>query len=100
MTDLTEKTVLSKVDDIPFRIIEGEAVLVNAGTQEVIHLNDSGTFVWENLDGKRDIGTIVKRLIEEFEIDEPTARADVLDFASNLIKKGLITTSPAEGDPA
>ena len=85
--------------DVP-GVKEGEAVLVNTGTQEVIHLNDSGTFVWENLDGKRDIGAIIKGLTEEFEVDKSTARADVLDFASNLIEKGLITTSPAECDPA
>lgn len=100
MTALDDKTVLKKIADIPFRIIEGEAVLVNTKTHEVIHLNDTGTFVWENLDGDRDLGTIIVTLVGEFEVDDATAREDVFGFASELIEKGLIAASRPACDPA
>ncbi|MFH1537994.1 MAG: PqqD family protein [bacterium] len=100
MATINDETVLQKVGDIPFRIIEGEAVLVNTGTHEVIHLNDTGTFVWENINGDSDLGTIVKRLMDEFEVEEAAAREDVLSFASNLIEKGLIAKSRTDNEPA
>lgn len=100
MTTINDETVLQKVGDIPFRVIEGEAVLVNTSTHEVIHLNDTGTFVWKNIDGIINIETLVMRLTDEFEVEEAAAREDVLSFASNLIEKGLIAKSQPDNEPA
>lgn len=90
---LAESAVLRKTENIPYRVIEGEAVLVNVKTHEVIHLNETGSFVWEAVDGVRTAGDIVRALLCEFEVDEAQARADVEEFAAGLIEKGLMSVS-------
>lgn len=66
------------------RIIDGEALIVNAEGGEILVLNEVGAFVWPLLDGKNDVRSIVVRLLDEFDVDPATARADVEAFLSSL----------------
>ena len=66
------------------RIIDGEALIVNADRGEIVVLNQAGAFIWPLLDGTNDLATITNRVCEHFEIDELTARADVESFLDSL----------------
>ena len=72
------------------RIIDGEALIVNAERGEIVVLNEAGAFIWPLLDGTNDIATIVARTCEHFEIDEATARADVLSFVAALAERDAL----------
>lgn len=92
MTNL--KSILSHSPSIVTRKTGSEYVLVPianniADMNSVYTLNDTGAFIWELIDGKRDVGEIVEKLTEEYDIDEETATANVLEFAEDL-KKYLI----------
>ena len=85
--------IISK-KDIPWRIIEEEALLVDVQRGEVVHLNEVGAEIWKVINEKKDEKTSVEKLIEhicsQFEIDENTAEKDVLDFVNELVEKGLV----------
>jgi len=60
----------------------------------VLHLvcvdSKTGKIIWDRLDGKRSLGDIVKELSAEFEASDREIGEDVLGFASELLKRGML----------
>ncbi len=81
---------ISKNKKIPWRIIEGEAILVDISGASITHLNDIGAEIWNSIDGKKTISEIVRHIQNLFEVDEQTAQKDTLEFIEHLSKKGVI----------
>jgi hypothetical protein len=50
----------------------------------VYTLNETGAWIWEQIDGKRTISEIIILLTDEFDIDNDSATADVLDFLTKM----------------
>jgi methyltransferase-like protein len=87
MTDL--KSVFSHSPDIVTRKTGSEYVLVPvanniADMNSVYTLNETGAFIWELMDGTRNVEEIINRFVEEYNIDSETATADIFEFAENL----------------
>lgn len=81
--------------DFILRNIAGESILVATGsaTQDfngMITLNEVATFILENIDECETEEVLVEKVIEEFEIDEETAKNDVREFLDQAIKLGII----------
>lgn len=81
--------------DFILRNIAGESILVATGsaTQDfngMITLNEVATFILENIDECETEEVLVEKVLEEFEIDEETARSDVREFLDQAIKFGII----------
>ena len=74
-------------------MIEREAILVDVGKGEVIHLNEVAAEIWDAIDGKKTINDIIKHICNIFSIDEKTAEKDVLEFIQKLLEKKLIECS-------
>ena len=55
-----------------------------ADMNSVYTLNETGAFIWELIDGKRNIGEIIDRVTEEYEIDRDSAAKDVFFLINNL----------------
>ena len=77
------------------RNIAGESILVATGsaTQDfngMITLNEVATFILENIDECETEEVLVEKVLEEFEVDEETARSDVREFLDQAIKFGII----------
>lgn len=62
-----------------------------ANMNELFTLNDVGSFIWHSIDGKRTEKDILNDLINEFSIDEQTARHDLSEF---LIDLGALMNRP------
>jgi hypothetical protein len=76
--------------DIPFRIVDEEAVLVSPKEGEVTVLNKTGTKIWQSLGVKRTPCQIAKLIIKEFEVEKEEAYTDCLEFLRDLERKGFI----------
>lgn len=87
---LTTDAFIRKNDRVPYRLIEGEAILVNVKNGEVIHLNEVGASIWSFLEGGKKINQVIEHICENFEIDIETATKDTLEFIQPLLDKGLI----------
>ena len=87
MVDL--KSILSQSGLIVTRKTGNEYVLVPitnniADMNSVYTLNETGAFLWEQIDGKRTVEEIINVLISEYDIDKQNAESDVLDFIDNM----------------
>jgi hypothetical protein len=55
-----------------------------ADMDSVYTLNETGAFIWEQINGKRSVEEIIKEMTEEYDIDNDTATKDVLEFISKM----------------
>jgi methyltransferase-like protein len=82
-------SVLSHSPAVVTRKTGNEYVLVPvanniADMNSVFILNETGAFIWEQIDGKRTVEEIIAVITEEFEVDYETASKDVFDFITNM----------------
>jgi hypothetical protein len=87
MADL--KSVFSHSPGIVTRKTGDEYVLIPvanniADMNSVYTLNESGAFIWELIDGKRNVEMIINTLTEEYDIDYESASKDVFSFINNM----------------
>jgi methyltransferase-like protein len=85
------KSVLSHSPSIVTRKTGNEYVLVPvanniADMNSVYTLNETGAFIWEQIDGIKNIEEVIDALIKEYETDNKTASEDVFTFINNLDK--------------
>ena len=77
--------VYKKNPDVVYRVIAGEALLVPISNETQIagrlfSLNEVGAFIWEQIDGRRNLSAILQGILREYEIEEDTARADLISL--------------------
>ena len=89
-------SVLSHSPSVVTRKTGNEYVLVPisnniADMNSVYTLNETGAFIWELIDGKREVEEIISELTKEYDIDVSTARADVMDFVEKMNKYLIVT---------
>ncbi len=77
------------------REIAGELVIIPTGeaaSQSVglITVNEVGVLIWKCLEREWDKTAILQTILNEFEIDEATAEADMNAFIDKLCKIGAV----------
>lgn len=80
---------------IVFREIAGEMIMVpikkTAGEVDFIYTtNEVGGFIWESIDGEKEVGEILDAIVSEFEITPEEAEKDLLDFLQQLEAVGAV----------
>jgi hypothetical protein len=89
------KSILSHSPSIVTRKTGNEYVLVPitnniADMNSVYTLNDTGAYIWEQIDGKRNVEEIISLLTDEYDIDNKKAEEDIFIFIDNLSKYLII----------
>ena len=87
--------IYQKNPDVVYRVIAGEAILlpISKETQvagRLLSLNEVGAFIWELIDGKKRLDEILAEILREHEVEEDTARSDLLEMIAALKKTGAI----------
>lgn len=80
------------------RKIAGETLIVpvrsGVGDLESIYsLNDTGSRIWELIDGTNSVEQIAAKIAEEFDVTIDAARADVEEFIAELKSAGVVKLS-------
>jgi hypothetical protein len=87
--------------DVVARQIAGETVLVPIATRtenaarrtaNFYVLNETGELLWEHLAVPADVDELARHLVQQYQIDADSARADVERFLSELTDCGAIDT--------
>ena len=63
-------------DKITYRIIDGEAVILNVDNGYYYSLNEVGTRVWENINKGKSLEEIISLLKKEYQVPEKQLRSD------------------------
>ncbi len=93
------KSILSHSPSVVTRKTGNEYVLVPianniADMDSVYTLNETGAFIWEHIDGMRNVEEIIKALTDEYDIDVKSAEEDVISFIDNMSKYLIIVHPP------
>ena|SRR5437867_12158204 len=81
---------LTKNVQIPWRLIEEEAILLDLEEGEVIRLNPVAAEIWAAIDGTRTIAEILAHICRTFEVSEWRARRDMDRFIKTLLHHDLV----------
>ena len=99
-TQVTENTICLPSEDIVAREIEGDMIIVPlvAGIgdteDELYSLNEPGKAIWKKLDGEKSLDQIAGELAEEFSAPLEEIRTDVLGFATEMVKRRILSIKP------
>ncbi|MGN0171295.1 MAG: PqqD family protein [Acutalibacteraceae bacterium] len=77
------------------RQLAGEYVVVPVGEASLdlrgmITLNETGAFLWEQLQSEQTEQTLTDKLLADYAVDEAQARRDVASFTEKLRQQGLL----------
>lgn len=81
--------------DYLMRQITDDYILVPTGAATsdfngLINLSETGAFVWKNLDSAKDVEELIQKMLEEYEVDEETARNDINSFVASLQQNNML----------
>lgn len=83
---LKDGLLLCKVGDSSVVMATGSSMHLNGLTT----VNETGEFIWSQLQSDTDEDAIVRAVCEEFAVDEQTAREDVHAFLQTLQNAGFL----------
>ncbi len=75
---------------LAWREIDDETVIISP-TENVMHeLNDTGSFLWKNIDGRRTAAELAALLAAEYEVTPGAALADTEALLQQLVSSKLL----------
>lgn len=82
--------------DVVSRKIAGELFLVPvkgkmADMENIFALTAVAEYIWERLDGQKNLNEILNNVIDRFDVEHEQAESDIREFIMELIGAGLIT---------
>ena len=76
------------------RTVAGETIVLPSGDEldlnMMITLNDTGKFLWQQLENGAEMDELVAALLAEYDVDEATAKAGVERFVAKLNENGFL----------
>jgi Coenzyme PQQ synthesis protein D (PqqD) len=75
-----------------------EATVIISPTDSVMHdLNDTGSFLWKNIDGHRSDAELAGLLAESYEVTPDVALTDTRALLEEMSSRKLVVPVPATG---
>ena len=81
---------VSVPQNVMFRELEGESVILNIDSESYYGLDDVGTRMWEVLTQSESIQTAFETLIDEYDVQPDRLRDDLAGLIEQLAEKALI----------
>jgi hypothetical protein len=60
-------------------------------------LNDTGSFLWKNIDGRKSAAELAELLVENYEVTPDIALSDTQALLEEMASRKLLVTVPATG---
>jgi hypothetical protein len=95
MSELSLKTKLRVADDVVFREVEGEAVILSIGSGLFFGLTPVATRIWELLGAGQALDEILTTLAAEYDAPQAVLERDLRELASQLVAKRLAVPAVA-----
>jgi len=72
------------------RQIDNEKVVLDLDRGTFFTLTEVAAFVWDRIDGRRTAEQLLNEVIEQYDVAELVARADLQELIEDLVREGLI----------
>jgi len=82
---------------LAWREIDGETVIISPHDSVMHELNDTGSFLWKNIDGKKSAAELAELLVENYEVTPDIALSDTQALLQEMSSRKLLVTVPAIG---
>ncbi len=72
-------------------MVSGEHILVplasrGADIDSIFNLNETGTFIWEKINGRRTVAEIITLVVSDFQVSKDQATLDCGEFFAQLLE--------------
>ena len=87
--ELTLKDSIAIPEEVLFRELDDEAVLLNLKTGVYFGLNSTGLRIWQLIVEGRSLEQVLEMMRGEYEVDGQVVERDLLDWCRQLCAQGL-----------
>jgi hypothetical protein len=77
-------------DDVLFRELQGEAVILNLASSTYFGLDAVGTRIWQLCEAHGSLQTVLDAMQREFDAPCETLQSDLLTLVDELLSRGLL----------
>lgn len=82
-------------EEFALREIAGNYIVIPFGEKTVnfnamITLNETGAFLWKQLEEEKTQMELLNAMVKEYEIDDETAKSDIEKFCEKLKTSGIL----------
>ena len=90
--NITTNTVFQRSPSATHQSVAGEAIVIDLNSGSYYSLNETGTWLWENLDGQRNVGQLAQDLAVVCNIPEQAdaVQIDLTDLLNDLLAEKLV----------
>lgn len=89
MSTATNK-LIKRVKNIPWQVIDQTTLILNPKESTAHELNETGSWIWKQLEQDLAIAIIIEKMCQVFEIDSETAEKDISYFVDEMVLKGVL----------
>jgi len=81
---------VSVPENVLFRELDGESVILSLESDAYFGLDDVGTRMWQQLTSQPTIQDAYDALLKEYDVEPDVLRADVAKLVTELVAAGLL----------
>ena len=93
---LSLDSIVTISDDVAFRDLEGEAVMLNLESSLYFGLNHVGTRIWFLIQEYRSLRKVFEAMRAQYRVNPEMLERDLFNLVEKLRAKGLVTVRTAE----
>jgi Coenzyme PQQ synthesis protein D (PqqD) len=82
---------------LAWREIDNETVIISPNDSVMHELNDTGSFLWKNIDGKKSAAELAELLVASYEVTPDIALSDTQSLLEEMSSRKLVVPVPATG---
>jgi hypothetical protein len=90
MTTIDVTTPIIRHPDLIAAEMDGDLVMMSIEQGQYYGVSGVGPRIWELLERPTTVEELAATICDEFAVDEPTCRRDLLNFSQELLGMGLV----------
>ncbi len=82
--------------EVAAKVMDGEAIMINLSNGMYYSMNNVGGLIWEMIEGRHRLETIVEGVLSRYDGSAEQVRADVERVVAELVQENLVKVSDEE----
>jgi len=84
-------STITRNPDVSVSGVDDELVMLDLEQGKYFGLNSVGAEIWHYVEQPRQVNDVVAHLLQQYDIDEPTCRAETGKLLESLVSAKLVT---------